>query len=101
MKELNNFINESTGTQVSYYQVIGESLNPDSGRSEGDEIVAIFTNKSDAIKYKKAWEDLWKEHADNHEAKTPCWMDFEKTLKIEEVKVWNSYDDSILQKQYK
>ena len=72
------------------YEVIARTLTED-GMFNGYEVLNRYSNKEAAEKHKKAWETLWKEHADNHEAKTPCWMDYEGTLVIIEISIDDTF----------
>ena len=107
MNSLSKLINEKLRINkdiVSYasemYEVVGITRDPNTGRKRNEEVVARFISKQDAEQYKKDWEKLYKEHYDNDIAVTPCWIDFEPTLTINELQVFDKYDEDLLIKQY-
>lgn len=44
--------------------------------------IEIFSSKELALKFKKDWENLWQNHTDKNECKSPCWYDSKKELEI-------------------
>ena len=53
--------------------------------------IKSFSSKKLALKFKEDWENLWQEHADKHECKSPCWYDSKKELVIKEENVETEY----------
>ena len=110
MKSLSNIIsekfrvNQDTDIVSSYisdiFEVTAIARDINSGRPKGHECIARFTKKQDAEKYKEAWEKLYKEHEDNKDSSSPCWIDYAPKLEITEGKIFNHYDEEILIKQY-
>lgn len=68
------------------YEVIATTLTID-GMFNGYEVLNRYSNREAAEKHKEAWEALWKEHRNTHEAISPCWMDHEGTLVIKEITI--------------
>jgi hypothetical protein len=97
MKSINEYINEAQVNNTKIYLCRANKLSED-GHSYGWPTLIAFTNKSDAQKFKKLFEDTWEENKKNHNAVDPCWMGYGKEIKIEENIVYNNFDNSLLNK---
>lgn len=68
--------------KIKYYRVSGKTCDCE-GRNYRTKVLALFEKLKDAEAFKKDWENLWQQHADNEECISPCWYDFAKNLEIE------------------
>jgi len=73
----------------SVYEVWAETRDPYTGNRNGRERKKVFASLPVAENYKKTWEAKYKYNCDNNIAAAPCWIDYEPTLEIKEVPVFD------------
>ena len=95
MKNIVTYIDEAQISNTKIYLCRANKLNAD-GNPYGWYTLISFTNKTDAQKFKKLFEDTWEDNTKNHNSEDPCWIGYKKEIQIEEKVIYNKFDESLL-----
>jgi len=68
---------------MKIYRVIAQQCDCE-GKYYHPVCIKTFSSKESAVKFKENWENLWQEHLEKKECKSPCWYDSKKELEIVE-----------------
>lgn len=73
---------------MEIFEVIRTDLDDCCGRFIGKTILKRYLSEDKAIKFKKEWEDKWKNNYDTNTTEVGCcWIDSGKYLEINKVEI--------------